>query len=95
MSADIPTHGRALLRILTPRLASTMSSPRFWATPLRYLKWSARERPAYFWSLVIGAVGPISIPFTLKIRQLVGDEDAPKIPVTYPGRLQLRTPFVA
>lgn len=72
-----------------------MSAPRFWATPLRYLKWSSRERPAYFWSLVVGAVGPISIPITLKIRQLVGDEDAPKIPVTYPGRFQLRMPSVA
>ena len=65
-------------------------APRFWATPLRYLKWSARERPAYFFSLVIAAIGPISIPITLKIRELVGDENAPKIPVTYPGRLRFR-----
>ncbi|CAI4211081.1 unnamed protein product [Parascedosporium putredinis] len=61
-----------------------MSSPRFWATPAKYMRWAARERPAYFWSLVIGVVGPVSIPITLKIRELVGDENAPKIPVTYP-----------
>ena len=65
--------------------------PRFWAGPLRYLKWSSRERPAYFWSVVIGAVGPISIPITLKIREWVGDENAPRIPVTYPGRLRSQT----
>lgn len=59
--------------------------PRFWATPIRYLQWSARERPAYFWSIVVGAIGPISIPITLKIREWAGDENAPKIPVTYPG----------
>lgn len=60
--------------------------PRFWATPIRYLQWSARERPAYFWSIIVGAIGPISIPITLKIREWAGDENAPKIPVTYPGR---------
>ncbi|KAI1194259.1 hypothetical protein F5X97DRAFT_327709 [Nemania serpens] len=63
-----------------------MSSPgpRFWAGPLRYLRWSARERPAYFYSCVIGALGPVilfTVPPTLR---RLGYERAADVPMTYP-----------
>lgn len=65
----------------------TYSTPRFWAQPLHYLRWSARERPAYFWSIVIGTLGPIQIFTIPPIRRYFGDLDAPNVPVTYPGTL--------
>ncbi|KAI1099264.1 NADH-ubiquinone oxidoreductase 9.5 kDa subunit [Jackrogersella minutella] len=59
-------------------------TPQFWAGPLRYLRWSAREKPAYFWSCIIGATGPLmlaTVPPTLK---RLGYERASPIPMTYP-----------
>lgn len=61
------------------------ASPRFWAGPIRYLRWSSREKPAYFWSVVLGALGPISVAVVPPLRNLVGDYNAPPIPVSYPG----------
>jgi hypothetical protein len=61
------------------------TSPRFWATPIRYLRWASRERPAYFWSVAIGACGPLTLAIVPPVRRWLGDEDAPPIPLTYPG----------
>jgi hypothetical protein len=61
------------------------ASPQFWAGPLRYCRWAMREKPAIFWSIVIGAAGPISVPIIPPIRHYFGDVDAPQIPVTYPS----------
>ncbi|KAI1346679.1 hypothetical protein F5Y01DRAFT_297301 [Xylaria sp. FL0043] len=60
-------------------------TPRFWAGPLRYWRWAAREKPAFFWSCVIGGAGPVillTVPPTLK---RLGYERAAPIPMTYPG----------
>ncbi|KAL1872284.1 hypothetical protein VTK73DRAFT_1666 [Phialemonium thermophilum] len=59
-------------------------APHFWAAPLRYCRWAARERPAYFWSVIIGAAGPVCLAVVPPIRRALGDEDAPPIPLTYP-----------
>ncbi|KAK3935611.1 hypothetical protein QBC46DRAFT_397129 [Diplogelasinospora grovesii] len=59
-------------------------TPRFWAGPIRYCRWAARERPAYFWSVVIGAMGPVMLVTVPPIRKALGDDDAPQIPMTYP-----------
>ncbi|KAI1116699.1 hypothetical protein F5Y14DRAFT_448857 [Nemania sp. NC0429] len=63
-----------------------MSSPgpRFWAGPLRYLRWSARERPAYFYSCVIGAAGPLALFTVPPALRLLGHERIAEIPMTYP-----------
>lgn len=60
--------------------------PRFWSTPFRYIRWSAREKPAYLWSVVIGAIGPIALVVVPPVRHYLGDPDAPRIPQTYPGK---------
>ncbi|KAL8387168.1 hypothetical protein RB595_010109 [Gaeumannomyces hyphopodioides] len=60
------------------------ATPRFWAGPARYIRWAARERPAYFWSVVVGGAGPVTLAVVPPIRRLLGDEDAPVIPMTYP-----------
>lgn len=61
-------------------------TPRFWAGPIRYCRWAARERPAYFWSVIIGATGPLMLVTVPPLRKAMGDEDAPTIPLSYPGR---------
>lgn len=62
-----------------------MSSPLFWSQPLKYCAWAARERPAYFWSVVVGATGPALMPIVPPIRHMLGDVDPAPVPVTYPG----------
>jgi hypothetical protein len=61
------------------------ATPRFWAGPLRYCRWAARERPGIFWALFIGALGPVTLITVPPIRRRVGDYDAAPIPMTYPG----------
>ncbi|KAI1190750.1 hypothetical protein F5B17DRAFT_427226 [Nemania serpens] len=63
-----------------------MSSPgpRFWAGPLRYLHWSARERPAYFYSCIIGALGPVVLFTVPPTRRWLGYEEVAPVPMTYP-----------
>lgn len=65
------------------------ASPHFWATPLKYIRWASRERPALFWSVVIGGTGPALLPIVPPIRHYLGDIDAAPIPVTYPGTTPL------
>jgi hypothetical protein len=60
-------------------------APLFWSTPLKYCSWAARERPAFFWSVVVGAAGPILMPIVPPIRHMLGDIDPAPVPVTYPG----------
>ncbi|OAQ67405.1 hypothetical protein VFPBJ_11000 [Purpureocillium lilacinum] len=63
----------------------TMSAaPVFWSTPLRYCRWAARERPALFWSVIVGAAGPALMPIVPPIRHYFGDVDPAPVPVTYP-----------
>lgn len=58
----------------------------FWGSPIRYLRWASHEKPAIFWSCVIGALGPVALVVIPPMRRMVGDEDPPKIPMTYPGQ---------
>ncbi|TDZ35966.1 NADH-ubiquinone oxidoreductase 9.5 kDa subunit [Colletotrichum sidae] len=60
------------------------ASPRFWAGPIRYCRWASREKPAYFWSVVLGALGPVQLALVPPVRKALGDDNAPPIPVTYP-----------
>ncbi|TFB00782.1 hypothetical protein CCMA1212_007465 [Trichoderma ghanense] len=66
-----------------------MSAPLFWSTPLKYCSWAARERPAFFWSVVVGATGPLLMPIVPPIRHMLGDVDPAPIPVTYPGTFDI------
>jgi hypothetical protein len=66
------------------------ATPRFWAGPVRYCRWAARERPGIFWAVVIGAVGPVTLITVPPIRRRIGDYDAAPIPMTYPGMFPLQ-----
>ncbi|KAL4920870.1 hypothetical protein BDW62DRAFT_175456 [Aspergillus aurantiobrunneus] len=61
-----------------------MTTPQFWSTPLRYLRWASYEKPAIFYSLVIGATGPVMLVALPPIRRFFGDVDPEPIPLTYP-----------
>lgn len=59
----------------------------FWNQPVRYLRWAAHEKPAIFWSIVVGSMGPPLLYVLPSIRRRFGDEDPPAVPHTYPGEL--------
>jgi hypothetical protein len=57
----------------------------FWSSPIRYLRWASHEKPALFYSIVIGAMGPVSLVVIPPMRRWAGDDDPPRVPLTYPG----------
>lgn len=70
----------------TTSMSGIAPSPRFFQQPVRYLKWASINKPAYFYSIVVGCAGPIMLLTVLPIRRYLGAEPRPKIPLTYPGR---------
>jgi len=63
-----------------------MSTPLFWSTPLRYIRWASHEKPAIFWSLIIGSMGPVALVTLPPIRRALGDVDPAPIPMSYPSK---------
>lgn len=63
-----------------------MSSPQFWQTPLRYLRWASHEKPAIFYSIIVGSMGPVALVTLPPIRRFLGDVDPEPIPMTYPSK---------
>ncbi|RWQ93987.1 putative NADH-ubiquinone oxidoreductase 9.5 kDa subunit [Paecilomyces variotii] len=63
-----------------------MSAPHFWSTPLRYLRWASYEKPAIFYSIIVGSMGPVALVTLPPIRRFFGDVDPEPIPLTYPIR---------
>ena len=57
----------------------------FWSSPIKYLRWAAHEKPAIFYSVILGLSGPVSLLFMPQLRRWTGDEDPKRIPLTYPG----------
>lgn len=64
---------------------SALGTPRFCASPLRYIRWASREKPAYFWSVVIGSMGPVLLVVGPPIRKRMGADIPAEIPMTYPS----------
>ena len=62
-----------------------MSTPQFWSTPFRYIRWAAHEKPAILASPCIGFMGPVSLATIPPIRRALGDVDPEPIPLTYPS----------
>jgi hypothetical protein len=50
------------------------------------MRWAARERPAYFYSIVIGLIGPVMVVTVPTIRYNLGDKPRPPIPQSYPSK---------
>jgi hypothetical protein len=66
-------------------MAGAPASPFFFRQPLRYLKWASINKPAYFYSIIVGCVGPVMVVTVPPIRRYMGEEQIAKIPLTYPG----------
>lgn len=82
-----PHNRKSLFRTLIDvRPFVTMSNPQFWSTPLRYIRWAAHEKPAIFFSLVIGSMGPVALVSLPPIRRALGDVDPEPIPLSYPSK---------
>lgn len=62
-----------------------MAPVQFWSTPGLYIKWAARNKPAIFWSIVVGSVGPVMALVVPPVRARFGDGPRPQIPLTYPS----------
>lgn len=59
--------------------------PHFWRNPIRYSRWAAHEKPAIFYSLIIGASGPLMLLIVPPIKRRMGVKDPEPIPMTYPS----------
>ncbi|KAJ5795114.1 hypothetical protein N7457_001713 [Penicillium paradoxum] len=68
-----------------------MSTPQFWSTPFRYLRWAAHEKPAILAALFIGSMGPVALVTIPPIRHALGDVDPEPIPMTYPSMKSLQS----
>lgn len=68
-------------------------SPLFFRQPLRYMKWAAYNKPAYFYSVIVGCVGPVLVVTVPPIRRYFGDDQIPMIPQTYPSTYYLLGEF--
>ena len=62
-----------------------MSSPRFFTQPIHYLRWASYEKPAIFYSIVIGSIGPFLVIGVPPLRRRFGDGPREAIPLTYPS----------
>ena len=62
-----------------------MTTPYFWRQPLHYLRWASHEKPAIFYSIAIGTLGPLTLFVVPPIRHRLGDGPRETIPLTYPG----------
>lgn len=71
---------------IQPQQQYTMSSPRFFSQPFRYIRWASHENPAIFWSIVIGSIGPPMMVIVPPIRRYFGDGPREPIPLTYPSK---------
>ncbi|CAG8948762.1 hypothetical protein HYFRA_00001884 [Hymenoscyphus fraxineus] len=58
--------------------------PQFFSQPLRYIRWAHVAKPAIFYSLVIGSLGPVVMIAAPPLRLRFGDGPRPQIPKTYP-----------
>ncbi|KAK5685379.1 n19m, NADH-ubiquinone oxidoreductase 9.5 kDa subunit [Elasticomyces elasticus] len=65
-----------------------MAPVSFWSTPGTYIHWAARHKPAIFWSMVVGSMGPVVVVVAPPIRRFFGDGPRSQIPLTYPEQEQ-------
>lgn len=63
-----------------------MSTSAFWSSPLKYIRWAAHERPNVFYSLLIGAMGPVTLLVVPPIRKSMGIKRTEAPPLSYPRK---------
>lgn len=66
-------------------MANLTAAPHFWRQPVRYMRWASHEKPAIFFSILIGAAGPLMLIGAPPIQRYFGWQKRIEIPATYPG----------
>ena len=61
------------------------AAPRFFSQPFRYMRWASHQKPAIFFSICLGSMGPPLIFIVPPIRRYFGDVDPEPVPMTYPS----------
>ncbi|CAK1364546.1 NADH-ubiquinone oxidoreductase [Cercospora beticola] len=61
-----------------------MAPVSFWQAPGTWIHYMARRKPALFWSVVVGSLGPVTMVVVPPIRHRLGDGPRNQIPLTYP-----------
>lgn len=67
----------------------TMSSgatPHFVSQPFRYMRYASHAKPAIFWSVMVGLLGPVILVVAPPTRAYFGDGPRPRVPMTYPRK---------
>jgi len=59
--------------------------PRFYRNPIQYCRWAAHEKPAIWYSILIGVWGPILLVAGPPTKKAFGWTPRTPIPMTYPG----------
>lgn len=59
--------------------------PQFYSQPYQFMRWASIRKPAIFWSVVLGTIGPIMMVVVPPVRHALGDNPKPLIPLTYPS----------
>jgi len=72
-----------------------MTVSQFWSNPASYCRWAARTHPAIFYSLIMGAMGPISLLTIPPVRRRLGYENAKPLPIGYPMPQRARDTFLS
>ena len=50
------------------------------------MRWAAHEKPALWWSVLIGGAGPLIWVIGVPTRKFLGMERNPTAPYTYPSK---------
>jgi hypothetical protein len=53
------------------------------------MRWASHAKPAIFYSVVLGSIGPPMLLVVPPVRRYFGDGPREQIPMTYPGKSQL------
>ncbi|CCX29721.1 NADH-ubiquinone oxidoreductase 9.5 kDa subunit [Pyronema domesticum] len=59
------------------------AAPSLVSQPMRYCRWAARNYPARFYSVVLGAFA-LAVPVAIPVRRALGYKDHSPVPTTWP-----------
>jgi hypothetical protein len=69
-----------------PTKMPVAAAPSFVSQPMRYCRWAARNYPARFYSVVLGAFA-LAVPVAIPVRRALGYQDHSPVPMTWPSML--------
>ncbi|KIJ53305.1 hypothetical protein M422DRAFT_222658 [Sphaerobolus stellatus SS14] len=55
-----------------------------WRSAFRYLREQSHEQPVFFWSVILGTLGPVTLIAVPPLREKMGCKRRAEIPTSYP-----------